>query len=140
MGLIPALAAWTLMVVETSLQKAGASLFAIAPKFGSALFIDGVISLNQGFLITSMILAAIVVFLIERDFAKAALWAVAASLFSAFGLIHAYRLTEAGVQNDFGWLKAPSFVLAYLLSAAFFAALAWLKRGRRLGSISEGAE
>ena len=128
-GLIPALAAWTLMVVETSLQKAGTSLFAVAPKFGNSLFIDGVISLNQGFLITSMILASIVVFLIERELFKAALWALAAALLASLGLIHAYRLTEAGVQNAFGWMQAPSFVLGYLLSAACFAALAlWEKK------------
>jgi AGZA family xanthine/uracil permease-like MFS transporter len=124
-GLIPALAAWTLMVVETTLQKAGGTLFAIAPKFGNALFIDGVLSLNQGFLISSMILASIVVFLIERQFHKAALWAGSAALLSFVGLIHAYRLTESGVQNDFGWLKALPFTLGYLLSAVLFAALAW---------------
>lgn len=128
-GLIPALAAWTLLVVETSLQKAGASLFSIAPKFGNSLFIDGVISLNQGFLITSMILASIVVFLIERQFFKASLWAVTAAFLSCFGLIHAYRLTEVGIQNSLGWMKAPGFALGYLLSALFFALMAfWVKR------------
>ncbi|HEX5034171.1 MAG TPA: NCS2 family permease, partial [bacterium] len=128
-GLIPAFAAWTLMVVETSLQKAAATLYAVAPKFGNALFIDGVIALNQGFLVTSMVLASIVVFLIEREFFKAALWSLAAALLAAFGLTHAYRLTETGVQNDFGWLKAPGFVFGYLASALLFLALAgWAKR------------
>ena len=127
-GLIPAFAAWTLMVVETSLQKAGTTLLAVAPKFGNALFIGGVISLNQGFLITSMILASIVVFLIEREFFKAALWSMAAAILSAVGLTHAYRLTESGVQNDFGWLKAPGFAFGYLVSAALFAGLAWRAR------------
>ncbi|HKX12426.1 MAG TPA: NCS2 family permease, partial [bacterium] len=128
-GLIPSLAAWTLMVVETSLQKAGTTLFAVAPKFGNVLFIEGVISLNQGFLLTSMVLASIVVFMIEREFFKAAWWSLAAAVLSAIGLIHAYRLTESGVQNDFGWLKAPAFVFGYLASALLFAALAgWARR------------
>ena len=57
-GLIPSLAAWALLLVETSLRKAGKTLFEIAPTFGSDLYIHGVIALNQGFLLSAMVLAA----------------------------------------------------------------------------------
>ncbi len=128
MGLIPSLAAWTLMVVETSLQKAGTTLFAVAPDFGNQLFIHGVIALNQGFLISSMILASVVVFLVEREFLKAAAWSAAAAALAAVGLIHAYDLAPQGVQNRFGWAAAPEFALSYGLSAAVFLAAAfWVK-------------
>ena len=52
---------------------------------------------------SSMILAAVSVFLIERQFLKAAVWTAVASLLSYFGVIHAYVLTAAGVQNRFGF-------------------------------------
>jgi AGZA family xanthine/uracil permease-like MFS transporter len=113
LGLIPSLAAWTLMVVETSLRISGSSLLDAAPKFGNDLFIQGVIALNQGFLLSSMILASILVFILERDFLKAALWLMAAALFSSVGLIHAYDLTAMGVQNKFGFFAAPGFALMY---------------------------
>ncbi len=117
LGLIPALAAWALVLIETSLRKAGASLFEIAPHFGNELFINGVIALNQGFLLSSMVLASILVFLIEREFFKAAIWTGVAALLSLTGLIHAYELTPEGIQNSFGYWQAPAFALAYGASA-----------------------
>ena len=83
----------------------------------SNLFIRGIIILNQGSLLISMIFAAIMVFLIERKFLKAAQWTFAASAFSFIGLIHAYRLTETGVQNGFGSTWSPKFGLMYALVA-----------------------
>jgi adenine/guanine/hypoxanthine permease len=112
-GLIPSLAAWSLWLVETSLRKAGTSLFEIAPKFGVDLYIHGIIALNQGFLISSMILASFFVFVMEREFLKAAYWMLAAALLSFIGLIHAYHLMPMGVQNHFGFAAAPGFALSY---------------------------
>lgn len=129
LGLIPALAAWALMLIETTLRKAGLSLFEAAPRFGNELYIHGVISLNQGFLLSSMILASILVFLIERQFLKAAAWTAAAAALSMLGLIHAYRLTPAGVQNAFGFWEAPGFALAYAASALLM--LLAHRQGRR---------
>ena len=116
-GLIPALAAWALVLIETSLRKAGATLFDVAPKFGGDLYIHGVIALSQGFLLSAMILAAILVFIIEHQFLRAAAWLLVAAALSFVGVIHAYELTPAGVQNAFGFAAAPEFVFAYGLSA-----------------------
>ncbi|MCF7707996.1 MAG: NCS2 family permease [Verrucomicrobia bacterium] len=118
-GIIPALAAWALTVVQTSLTKAGTNLLETADKFGSDLFIYGIIALNQGFILTSMIFAAILVYVIDRRFLKAGIWAFAASVFSLTGLIHAYEITSNGVTNKFGVAAAPGFAFAYLLSALF---------------------
>ena len=116
-GLVPALASWGLLLVETALRAGGSSLSLAAPKFGQDLYIHGLISLSQGFMFTSMIFAAVLVFLIERDFLRAALWTATAALFSWLGLIHAYDLTETGVQNHFGINAAPEFAWAYGLGA-----------------------
>jgi len=123
LGLVPALASWALVLVETTLRTAGSSLFVAAPKFGSDLYIHGIIALNQGFMLSSMVLAALLVHVIEREFLKAALWAGLAASLSLTGLIHAYELTPTGVQNKFGWAAAPSFALVYGLGAVCL--LAW---------------
>ena len=122
-GLIPALAAWALQLIETSIRKAGSSLFDVAPTFGADLYIHGVIALSQGFLLSSMVLAAILVFVIEREFLRAAGWTAAAAVLSLTGLIHAYELTPAGVQNVFGVAAAPTFGVMYGLSAVFLVGL-----------------
>jgi AGZA family xanthine/uracil permease-like MFS transporter len=117
-GLIPAFAAFVLQIVITpTLQITGTTLYAAVEKFGSLLYIRGVFFLSQGFLLTSMIFAALMVYMIDRKFLKAAQWAFAAAILSFVGLIHAYRLTaEGGFQNCFGISEGGSeFAIIYAL-------------------------
>lgn len=130
LGLIPALAAWALLLIETALRKAGVSLFEAAPKFGGDLYIYGIIAMSQGFILSCMLLSAMMVFVIERQFLKAAVWTAVAALLSFFGVIHAYQLTPAGVQNHFGVGVANDFALAYLGATLLLIALHGYNRGR----------
>jgi AGZA family xanthine/uracil permease-like MFS transporter len=70
------------------------------------------------------------VFIVERQFLKAAVWTAVAAALSFFGVIHAYLLTPAGVQNRFGFGAAKSYALAYLLAALLLVALHRHHRGR----------
>ncbi len=132
LGLFPALAAWGLLMVETGLKAGGKSLYeaGLAP-FAQSLAIHGMISLERGFIFTSMILAAIGVFLIERKFFRAAYWSLAAALFAAIGIIHAYELTPGGVATRFGLFAAPEFVISYLLLFVLFAAVGWWESNQK---------
>jgi AGZA family xanthine/uracil permease-like MFS transporter len=133
LGIVPALAGWGMLMIETALRSAGKSLFEVGlEKFNQAgLAIDGMIALERGFIFTSMILAAIGVALIERRFVRAALWSLAAAGLSALGIIHAYDLTAAGVVNRFGLLAAPEFAAGYvMLAVLFFAAGSYAKRSK----------
>ena len=129
LGIVPALAAWGLLMIETGARTAGKSLFelGLAP-FAQNLAIHGMISLERGFIFTSMILAAIGVALIERQFVTAATWSLVAAFLSAVGIIHAYDLTPGGIVSRFGWLAAPEFLLSYLLLALVFFATAFLTK------------
>jgi AGZA family xanthine/uracil permease-like MFS transporter len=118
LGLVPALAAWALMLINTALLKAGSTLFETAPKFGSDLFIYGIISLSQGFMLTCMIFSAILVFVIEKKFLKASVWTLTAAVLAYFGVIHAYKLVpQSGVINNFGPGAAKSFAVVYLAAS-----------------------
>lgn len=125
MGLIPMLAQWATSLLDTALAAAGSSLAAIAPRIGSELAISGLIALGQGGLLTSMIWAAVLALSMQRKFAIAAAWLGAAATLSAFGVIHAYALTAAGVVGRIGWLAAPDFACAYAAGAIFLLACAW---------------
>ena len=129
LGIVPSLAAWGLLMLETGVRTAGKSLFnlGLAP-FAQSLAIHGMISLERGFIFSSMILAAIGVALIERQFVKAAGWSLAAALLSAIGIIHAYDLTPGGVTTRFGWLAAPEFFTSYLLLGLLFSLVAVLAK------------
>ncbi|HXG50381.1 MAG TPA: NCS2 family permease [candidate division Zixibacteria bacterium] len=128
LGIVPALAAWGLLMVETGLRAAGKSLYTVglAP-FGQSPAMHGMVSLQQGFIFTSMIVAAIGVALIERRFKTAGAWSLAAAAFSALGIIHAYELTPGGVVNRFGLLAAPEFAGGYAMLAALFFAVELLR-------------
>lgn len=123
LGLVPALAAWALTLVETTIRTAGAPYAETLAKFGKDLYIGGAIALSQGFLITSMLFSAVMVFVIERRFEKAAAWMAAGAVLSALGIIHAYAVGPASVLNRFGWMAAPGFAAAYGLGAVFLAGL-----------------
>jgi AGZA family xanthine/uracil permease-like MFS transporter len=130
LGVVPALAGWGLLMVEIGLRAAGKSLFEVGlAQFSKESFaIHGMISLERGFIFTSMILASIGVGLIERRFERAALWSLAAAVLSACGIIHAYELTPAGVVSRFGLPAAPDFAVAYLMIAAVFFAVGRIAR------------
>ncbi|HLH54099.1 MAG TPA: NCS2 family permease [Verrucomicrobiae bacterium] len=122
-GLIPSLATWALILIDSAVRAAGSNLFVTAPKFGSGVFIYGVIALSQGFIITSMIISAILALSIDRQLLKAAWWAFAGAALSAIGIIHAYELSPEGVQNKFGFMAAPGFVAGYILTGILLVGL-----------------
>jgi len=65
MGLFPAFASWGLNMVDTGLRAAGTNLYNTvnSGSFQGIMPITGAISLSQGFIFTSMILAAMSLFM-----------------------------------------------------------------------------
>ena len=96
--------------------------------FAQNLAIHGMISLERGFIFTSMILAAIGVFFIERRFFRAAFWSLAAAFLATTGIIHAYDITPGGIRSRFGLFEAPEFTGSYLLLFLLFLAVGWWER------------
>ena len=131
LGLLPGVAAWGALIAKTSLRVAGLgspeapfSADLIAAYGAVDMWIDGAFALEQGFIFTAMILAAVTVHIIEREFHKAAAWAASAAVLSVTGLIHSYRWTMADTALDLtpNW----SFVMAYGLMAALLFIAPWV--------------
>ena len=121
-GLFPSLAAWGAMMMEEALRKAGSSFYLLTEGTvgNDPAGIQGILSLNQGFLFTAMIFAAMAVYLIDRNFLKASIWALVAAVCSFFGLIHAFSVTPGGVIPLIGWGAAQLYAWNYVLFAVFF--------------------
>ena len=102
-------------MVDTGLRAAGTNLYNTVNNgsFQGIMPITGAIALSQGFIFTSMILAAMSVHVIERNYWKASLWSFSAALLSYFGIIHAYTLTMSGVTNRYGLGAAGEFAVCY---------------------------
>jgi AGZA family xanthine/uracil permease-like MFS transporter len=132
---------WALLLIQSSLRVAGMDLRDAVDALATqeSLYVRGVAALSQGFLVSSMLLAAILVFVIERRFLVAAYWALAAAVLSAVGLVHGFEITAHGVENRFFDLQfgpdatnpAGMFALAYALGAAVLVALHYTARGER---------
>ena len=100
-GMVPALVAWSTLSVKTAWRSAGYGAqegLALSPALVEAshannFFIDGGFALEQGFIYSAMILAAMSVHIIDRQFTKAAIWSLSAAALCALGLMHSWQFT-----------------------------------------------
>lgn len=131
-GILPGIAAWGALIAKNALRAAGMGTPAkpftpdlIAQFKLSDTFIDGAFALEQGFIFSAMILAAITVYIIERDFRKAALWSLAAAFLSWVGLMHSYRWTVADTVLDLNLGAGGAWAISYVLLALLFLYAGW---------------
>jgi AGZA family xanthine/uracil permease-like MFS transporter len=131
-GLLPGLGAWGALMAKNGLRAAGVGapggpVFerGLVEKFlATDTWIDGAFALEQGFIFSSMLLAAATVEVIERRFLRAAGWCAACAALSAAGLMHAYDFTPGDTR--FVLRPAWGFVVGYGIMAALFAAAKWI--------------
>ncbi|MBD1924572.1 NCS2 family permease [Microcoleus sp. FACHB-831] len=134
-GLLPAIAAWGALIAKQALQAAGMGTPAnpltpaLIDKFKAFdTFIDGAFALEQGFIFSSMLLAGITVYIIERNFRGAAFWSIAAALMSWVGLMHSYNWGIADTVIKLGFGAGSAWAVGYLLMAILFFYAAWQTR------------
>lgn len=128
-GFFPALAAWGLLMIEAGLRANGSNLAVVGlDVLSQQLPITGMVALSQGFIFTSMIWAAMLVALIEKQLQVAAILALLAAIFSAIGIIHGYSMGAAGVVNAYVSESSIPFVVGYLLLVGVFITAHWHER------------
>jgi adenine/guanine/hypoxanthine permease len=130
LGLLPGIGAWGALMAKSGLHaaglggKAGPFSEALIAEFGkSAVWIHGAFSLEQGFLFTSMLLAAATVGVIERKWVATAGWCMVAALLSAVGLMHSYQWTVD--DTVLSLTPAWPFVGGYAVMALVFFSAQW---------------
>jgi len=103
LGLAPVLLMWVTFVVKNALRVGG---YGAAPgeAYGAPLlaafhasgtFIEGLFAVEQGAFYCSIVLAAVTVFIIEKQLVKAALWSFGAAGLSLIGLLHSWRFLSS---------------------------------------------
>ncbi|MBK1986406.1 NCS2 family permease [Sphaerospermopsis aphanizomenoides BCCUSP55] len=134
-GLLPGIAGWGALIAKNALRAAGLGTPekpftpALIEQFKlSDTFIDGAFALEQGFIFSAMILAAITVFIIERDFRQAAYWSLAGAVLSWVGLMHSYQWTIADTVVNLGWGTGSSWAVGYILLAILLFYVSWQTR------------
>lgn len=127
LGLLPGIGAWGVLMVKDGLRAAGATfspdLIAKFQQNGS--FIHGAFALEQGFIFSAMIFAAVTVHLIERRFVPAAVWCLVAAGLCAVGFMHSYTFTPADAVGALG-VPAWSWAIGYAAMAVTFLLAKWV--------------
>src|SRR5699024_6713624 len=72
---------------------------------------SAIVPLGQGAMFTALVWCAILVFIIDQHYSKAAITALVGAVLSSIGLIHAPELN---------FFYNPSLVLSYLLISIYF--------------------
>jgi adenine/guanine/hypoxanthine permease len=113
LALIPHFAAWGKSQVDGALTAAGASAGdLIEAMAGNGVLYEGMAKLGGGAILSGLIIGAIAVFLLDRKPRLASAYALAGSVLSYFGFIHAEQVQfgESGLP--------PPITVGYLLLAA----------------------
>lgn len=135
LGLLPGLAGWGALMLKAGLRAGGAGSAAapfapalLEPLQRADVWATGAFALEQGVIITAMLLSALLVYVIEQRFLAAALCAAVATLASWFGLIHAWRFDQADTVLQLGWGVGARWASGYAAMALILLGTAWWQR------------
>jgi AGZA family xanthine/uracil permease-like MFS transporter len=120
LALAPHVAAWGKLQIDNALGAAGTNAVAVGlDKLGqTGILYEGLAVLGGGSILGGLVLGAIAVFVIDREFAKASAFAAAGGVLTFFGLMHG---------EEIGVFQTPAVAVSYfgiagvLLGCAKFA-------------------
>ena len=117
----PHLAAWAKTLIDGALGAAGtdAAKIGLDKLANVGVLYQGLAYLGDGAILTGLVLGALAVFVIERQFMRAAAFAGAGAVLTFFGFMHG---PAVGIGAGFG--VTPQIALAYAIVAAFLAGCA----------------
>jgi AGZA family xanthine/uracil permease-like MFS transporter len=112
LSLTPHLAAWGKLQIDNALGAAGTSAATVGlDKLGqNGVLYQGLAVMGGGAILAGLVLGAIAVFVIEREFMKSAAFAAAGAALTFFGFMHG---------ESIGVGQSPLLACAYLAVAAF---------------------
>lgn len=137
LGIMVGLASWGAFLLKAGV-KAGAGT--LGQPFGDGLLeglqqvglagAGGLFSLEQGGIITAMLLTGLLVYVIEHRFLAAAGVAGVSAVLAWFGVIHAWRFTPGDTALNVGWGVGAEWAYAYGIMALLLLATSRLHRSR----------
>jgi AGZA family xanthine/uracil permease-like MFS transporter len=131
LALVPNIAQWAQTYVDNSLAAAGTSADKILPALnGNGVVYQGMAILGSGAVLAGLMLGAIAVFVIDKHYARAIFYSVAAAVLAAVGLINDPNGLIFQFTNGFS-VRAPTspVYLGYLFAAVVIWVVAWREGG-----------
>ena len=126
LGLTPHMAAWALTLINGAVEAAGTVIPALAADKKEALvaamrnqgvLYHGLEVLGGGAVLGGLMITSVAVFIIDRNFVKAGVFAASAGVMTFFGFMHGEHI---------GWAQSPVMALSYVCVAGVLIACAKL--------------
>ena len=110
LALVPQIAAWGKTAIDGALAAAGTNAATVgsAKLAATGVLYDGLAILGDGATLAGIIIGSVAVFIIEREFHKAAAFAAAGAVLTFLGLMHAEAI---------GFGRSPGVAASYLIVA-----------------------
>ena len=120
LGLLPGLAGWGAQLLKAGLRTGGLGTperpfnqQMVQQLASGDVWAAGAFALEQGQIITAMLLAALLVFAIEGRFLAAATCSGVAAVLAWFGVIHAWQFSTGDTVVNLGWGTGQPWAIAY---------------------------
>ncbi len=127
LAMLPNIASWAQGQIDGALGAAGTSAGAVGngPLSNAGVIYDGMAIFGGGAVVAGLILGAIAVFIIDREYSRAIVYSVVGAILALTGFIHATSLIVSVVDGAVVFGTPNAVFLGYLFAAVVFWVVAW---------------
>ena len=127
LAMLPNIASWAQGQIDGALGAAGTSAGAVGngPLSNAGVIYDGMAIFGGGAVVAGLILGAIAVFIIDREYSRAIVYSVVGAILAVTGFIHATSLIVSVVDGAIVFGTPNAVFLGYLFAAVVFWVVAW---------------
>ncbi len=131
LAMLPNIAAWAQGQIDGALGAAGTNAAEVGsgPLNGAGVIYDGMAIFGGGAVVAGLVLGAIAVFIIDREYSRAIVYAVVGAILAVTGFIHATQLIVSVVDGAIVFGQPNAVFLGYAFAAIVFWVVAW-REGR----------
>ena len=127
LAMLPTIASWAQGQIDGALGAAGTSAATVGsgPLNNAGVIYDGMAIFGGGAVVAGLILGAIAVFIIDREYSRAIVYSVVGAILALTGFIHATQIIVSVVDGAIVFGQPNAVFLGYLFSAVVFWVVAW---------------
>jgi AGZA family xanthine/uracil permease-like MFS transporter len=131
LAMLPNIASWAQGQIDGALGAAGTSAATVGagPLNDAGVTYEGMAIFGGGAVVAGLVLGAIAVFIIDREYSRAIVYSVVGAILAVTGFIHASQLIVSVVDGAVVFGTPNGVFLGYLFAAVVFWVVAW-REGR----------
>ena len=135
LAMLPNIAAWAQGQIDGALGAAGTDAGTVGSGAlnGAGVIYDGMALFGGGAVVAGLVLGAIAVFIIDREYSRAIVYSIVGAILAVTGFIHASTLIVTFVDGALVFGQPNAIFLGYIFAAVVFWIVAW-REGRATGA------